>query len=116
MAHPSSSGPLFELWEPEVGTYGKLPLRLKPGTKTGYQGVHKVKKKTFQARRVTSGKLRHVYTHDVDGPRYCAYILVAADAGFVDDDYLINLRKRSGTASPPPTSFLLPVDEPWSTG
>ena len=82
MAHPSSSAPLFELWEPEVGTYGKLPLRLKPGTKTGYQGVHKVKKKTFQARRVTSGKLRHVYTHDVDGPRYCAYILVAADAGF----------------------------------
>ena len=28
MADPSS-GPLFELWEPEVGTFGKLPLRLK---------------------------------------------------------------------------------------
>lgn len=103
MADPSSSGPLFELWEPEVGTFGKLPLRLKPGTKSGYQGVHKVKKKTFQARRVIGGKLRHVYTHD--DPRYCSYILVAADMGFVDDDYLINGRKRSGTASPSPTSF-----------
>ena len=104
-AHPSASAiPIFEMWEPPGPyCYGKLPLRRKPGTKTGYQGVHNVKKKTFQARRVVGGKLRHIYTHH--DPRYCAYILAAADAGFVDDDYLINWRKKSSTTSPIPTSF-----------
>ena len=50
-----------------------MELKLAPGTKTGYKGVSKVGKKTYQARATVDGKLRHVWTSS--DPKECAFIL-----------------------------------------
>ena len=50
-----------------------LQLRLAPGTKTGFKGVTKVGKKTYQARKWVDGKVRHVWTSG--DPRECAFHL-----------------------------------------
>ena len=50
-----------------------LQLRLAPGTKTGFKGVGKVGKKTYQARKWVDGKVRHVWTSG--DPRECAAVL-----------------------------------------
>ena len=50
-----------------------MQLKLAPGSKTGFKGVSKVGKKTFQARKWIDGKVRHVWTSS--DPRECAFIL-----------------------------------------
>ena len=59
-AHPLFGGEVME-------------LKLAPGTKTGYKGVSKGVKKTYQARATIDGKLRHVWT--CSDPQECAFML-----------------------------------------
>ena len=59
-AHPLFGGEVME-------------LKLAPGTKTGYKGVSKGYKNTYQARATIDGKLRHVWT--CSDPQECAFIL-----------------------------------------
>ena len=93
MSHPPLS-PLFEScdsWEPDGPTLGTVMLQLKPGSATGYKGVNKVKKNSYQARRTVGGKVQHVWTSN--SPRECAYILAALVGGLVDDDQLTHWRE-----------------------
>ena len=93
MAHPPPS-PLFEScdsWEPDGPTLGKVLLQLKPGSTTGYKGVNKVKKNSYQARRTVGGKVQHVWTSDL--ARECAYVLAAVVGGLVDNDQLEQMKE-----------------------
>ena len=93
MSHPPPS-PLFEScdsWEPDGPTLGRVLLQLKPGSTTGYKGVNKVKKNSYQARRTVGGKVQHVWTSN--SPRECAYILAAVVGGLLDNDELAHWRE-----------------------
>ena len=70
-AHTGS--PLTQPFASPLGDGLVLQLRLAPGTKTGFKGVSKVGKKTYQARKWIDGKVRHVWTSS--DPRECAFIL-----------------------------------------
>ena len=70
----SSTG--FPLTEPfALPLFGGevMQLKLAPGSKTGFKGVSKVGKKTYQARKWIDGKVRHVWTSS--DPRECAFHL-----------------------------------------
>ena len=78
MSHPPRArlSELCDSWEldgPTLGhALGKVVLQLKPGSATGYKGVNKVKKNTYQARRTVGGKVQHVWTSNsphVQGPK-----------------------------------------------
>ena len=62
-----------EPWAPEDSPTEVLPLKLAPGTGTGFAGVHKAGTK-YEARKWVKGKgTRVVYKHD--DPRICAWVL-----------------------------------------
>ena len=96
----AAAAPLVEPWEPQLDEgpqLGKLLLRLRPASTTGFRGVHKVNKKTFPARRTAGGKVQHVWTSD--SARVCAYILAASDAGKLTVDEVQELRQQPSTST-----------------
>ena len=104
----ASNAPVVEEWEPtdpNLPTLGKLLLRKRPGSASGYRGVHKVNKKTFQARRAVGGKTRHVFTSS--SPKMCAYVLAAIDNGLLTVD---NCRVPSKSTAVSPTTTMVTVD------
>ena len=62
-----------ELWAPADSPEELLPLKLAPGSTTGFVGVHKAGKR-FEARKWVTGKGTRVAFKSSD-PRECAWVL-----------------------------------------